>query len=255
MIGQSILSRAEFVPTPLTPEERKRLADETRAKAIADFPFELIDTRGEEAFATWTRLKFAGRGAPVVLGHDDDVDGVVSGLHLRGSQPAEEILAAAARLRHPENLIAWRAAVEAGYDEYSPPPVGEWPAQPDSMPGLLVTRGLTRKTVHIGIVPTDDWTTIPAHFCWGGWNACPPPEYHVAALRAWRDRFGAELMGLSTSCMDLRVARPPQSRADALDLAREHYVYCSDIIDQGLGTYSGWAAPVLGNEWWSFWWD
>ena len=55
--------------------------------------------------------------------------------------------------------------------------------------------------------------------------------------------------------MDLRVARPRQSRADALDLAREHYVYCADIVDQGVGTLSAMAALLLGNERWSFWWD
>jgi len=77
----------------------------------------------------------------------------------------------------------------------------------------------------------------------------------VAALRSWRDRFGAELVGLSTDCMDLRVARPPQSRADALDLAHDHYVYCFDSVDQGVGTLCGWAALLLGHGWWSFWWD
>ena len=90
---------------------------------------------------------------------------------------------------------------------------------------------------------------------WGGWNDCPHPEYHVAALRAWRDRFGAELVGLDSDRMDLRLARPPQSRGDALDLAREHYVYCPDSLKQGRGTLSSWAVQLLGNEWWSFWWD
>ena len=68
-------------------------------------------------------------------------------------------------------------------------------------------------------------------------------------------RFGAELVGLSTDRMDLRVTRPPQSRAEALDLAREQYVYCSDIVDQGVGTFSALAAVLLGNPLWSFWWD
>jgi hypothetical protein len=30
---------------------------------------------------------------------------------------------------------------------------------------------------------------------------------------------------------------------------------CSDIVDQGLGTFSGLAALLLGKEWWSFWRD
>jgi Domain of unknown function (DUF4253) len=293
------------MPTQLSPEERKRQADEARAKAIATFPFERVETGGAEALATWERLNGAGRGFPVVLGSDEHVAGVAD--DLRSNYPethparrsAEEILAAAARLRHPEDLIAKRVLEEARGREYlqqlfanpdtrlpqgivvdaagvqreltpeetralflrepQPPPLGEWPAETDYVAGLSVTieivSGRTLEKVHVGLIPTGDWTTIPAHLRWGGWNACPHPEYHVAALRAWRDRFGAELVGLSRDRMDVRVARPPQSRAQALDLAREHYVYCSDIVDQGVGTLSALAALLLGNEWWSFWWD
>jgi hypothetical protein len=285
--------------TPLSPEERKRQADEARAQAIAAFPFELIETRGEAALARWEELKRAGRGAPVVLGGDGSLDNLAVPFlpTVPTTRGAQDILAAADGLRHPEDLIAKRALDEAGGREYlqqllanpdarlpqvtvvdadgvqrqltpeetrafmlrepQSPPLGEWPAQPDYVPGLSVTieRRRTLEKVNIALIPTDDWTSIPAHLRWGGWNACPDPEYHVAALRAWRDRFGAELVGLNHDCMGLRVARPPQSRAEALDLAREHYVYCSDSVDQGVGTLCGWAALLLGNEWWSFWWD
>jgi hypothetical protein len=289
---------------PLTPEERKRQADEARVKAIAAFPFELIETSGEAALATWERLKGAGRGSPVVLGGDghvarfaDDLRRVYPDKHSAG-RTVEEILAAAAPLRHPDDLIARSAAGDARAREHvqqwlanpdarlpqvivadkgvqreltpeetrafllrepQPPRVGEWPAELEWASGLSVAvespSGRTLEKVCVALIPTDDWTTIPAHLRWGGWNACPEPEYHVAALRAWRDRFGAELVGLGTDVMDLRVARPPQSREQALDLAREHYVFCHDSVDQGVGTLSGWAALLLGYEWWSFWWD
>src|SRR5262249_5046813 len=109
--------------------------------------------------------------------------------------------------------------------------------------------------VHIAIIPTDDWTTIPAYLNWGGWNACPHPEYHIAALRSWRDRFGAELVGLSFDVMNLRVARRPATREAALELAREQYFYCGDIVDQGTGTLSRLAATLMTDDWWFFWWD
>lgn len=94
--------------------------------------------------------------------------------------------------------------------EPQPPPVGEWPAAPSPSAGLTVAMKsdqMLLHKVHIALIPTDDWTTVPAHLRWGGWNACPHAEYHVAALRSWRDRFGAELIGLSSDRMDLRVAR------------------------------------------------
>jgi hypothetical protein len=109
--------------------------------------------------------------------------------------------------------------------------------------------------VHIALIPTDDPTAIPAFMQWGHWNACPPPAYHVAALRAWRDKYGAELIGLGSDVINLRVARRPATREEALDLARVQHVYCNDIIDQGVGTYRALAAGLMENDWWFFWWD
>jgi Domain of unknown function (DUF4253) len=138
------------------------------------------------------------------------------------------------------------------------PPVGEWPAKPSPLAELTVAMkyDLTLlPEVYIALIPTDDWTTVPAHLRWGGWNACPRAEFHVAALRSWRDRFGAELIGLSSDRMDLRVERRPDTREQALELAREHYVYCNDIVDQGEGTLSNLAACLFADNWWNFWWD
>jgi Domain of unknown function (DUF4253) len=138
------------------------------------------------------------------------------------------------------------------------PPVGEWPATPSPSAGLTVAMKSDQTRlhkVHIALIPTDDWTTVPAHLHWGGWNACPHAEYHVAALCSWRDRFGAELIGLSSDRMDQRVARQPHTRAQALELAREHYIYCNDIVDQGEGTLSRLAACLIADDWWNFWWD
>ena len=100
-----------------------------------------------------------------------------------------------------------------------------------------------------------DPTAIPAFMRWGDWNSCPQAAYHVAALRAWRDRYGAELIGLSSDTINLRVARKPATREEALELARAQYVYCNDIIDQGVGSYLGLAAGLMTDDWWYFWWD
>lgn len=139
------------------------------------------------------------------------------------------------------------------------PALGEWPAAPEPSAGLSVVTnfrtGAPLAKVYIGIAPTDDWTTIPAYLRWGGWNECPAPEFHVAALRTWRDRYGAELVGVSADTINLRVTGGPKTREAALALARDQYVYCADIIDQGYGTYSALAANLMADDWWYFWWD
>lgn len=117
---------------------------------------------------------------------------------------------------------------------------------------------LTRKPldrVFIALVPTSDGTEVPAYFRWGNWNGCPAPQFHVAALRSWRDRYGAELVSLGADVMDIRVARRPETPDAAMALAREHYEYCNDIVDQGTGTISELAAMLMDTDWWYFWWD
>jgi hypothetical protein len=266
----------------------------------AEFPFELVETTGEQALATWQLLKSAGRGAPVVLGGDEELPQVAEAVDPRwpGWRPVAAILAAADGLTHPEGLLRFQAEENARPTAYlkrlaeeepdapmpttfvmgpdglralsreethammmqdpENPPVGEWPSEVDSSPGLSVAFDLSGKPlrkVYIALIPTDDPTTIPAHLNWGGWNACPHPDYHVAALRSWRDRFGAELVGLSHDCMNVKVARRPATREAALELARQQYAYCNDIVDQGVGTLSGLAACLAADDWWFFWWD
>lgn len=149
--------------------------------------------------------------------------------------------------------------IDAMLREPRDPPVGEWPPSPNPSTALSVARevltGAPLAKVYIALAPTEDWTAIPAYLRWGGWNACPAAEYHVAAMRTWRDRFGAELVGMSSDRINLRVASKPQTREEAFALARSQYIYCPDIIDQGVGTYSALAADLMADEWWGFWWD
>src|SRR6266567_2610402 len=179
------------------------------------FPFESVATTGERALATWGKLKTAGRGVPVVIGGDEAVGILTEAFSpSRPNKPSlADILAAAFRICHPNDLVMLQKPRQ--------PAVGEWPAEPSPSVELSVMKkyNLTLlPNVHIALIPTDDWTTVPAHLRWGGWNACPRAEYHVAALRSWRDRFGAELIGLSSDRMDLRVAHRPDTVEQALEL-------------------------------------
>ena len=145
------------------------------------------------------------------------------------------------------------------WDDNSEPPLGDWPEVSLYGSGLSVAYDIgTREPkplVRIALIPTDDPTAIPAYMRWGNWNECAPPAYHVAALRAWRDKYGAELIGLSADVINLRVARNPATREEALELARAQYAYCNDIVDQGVRTLQKLAAGLMESEWWFFWWD
>jgi hypothetical protein len=81
------------------------------------------------------------------------------------------------------------------------------------------------------------------------------PAIHTAMVRRWHEQYGAEVIGAFPDLMETRVAHPPLTREDALDLAREQYIYCNNIVSQGTGTLQSLAAGLLSGAAWFFWWD
>jgi len=55
--------------------------------------------------------------------------------------------------------------------------------------------------------------------------------------------------------VETRVSRPANNRQRAVNVAREQYAYCSDIVDQGMETLDVLAASLLNGTAWLFWWD
>lgn len=289
-----------------TPEEIQKRVEEMRAKALANFPFKLIEVPGKDAMTKWQELKSAMSGTPIILGGEEHFHNILYPFapyegppeHARSARTLQEVMAASEQIRFPEQLFAKRkaedssarATVEAMRDNPNAwvptiiqldkeghsrtlsreeaiasmlgdrgEPLGEWPTTADESPGLTIaTDALSGKPldkVYLTVIPTDDWTTIPAHLRWGDWNANPAPEWHVAALRSWRNRYDIELVGLSFDTMNVRVRSNPKSRDEAIALAREQYAYCSDVVDQGVQTISQLAKDIMANDWWYFWWD
>lgn len=250
-------------------------AQATRERMLAAIPYPRVETTGVRALAEWQRLRDEGKGWPVIVGDDEQLEAIAeqfsiddpavfplpagSGVAYPPLRSAAEILAAAGRVKLPGDLRAIFDE-EHGEDEEWEPPVGEWPA-----PGTSAGAGLTVASdllsgapfarVHILLLPTGDGAEVPAYLRWGGWNACPPPEIHVALLRDWKRRYGAELVGINRDTINLRVSRRPATRDEALALAREQYLYCEDIVVQGVGTFAALGATLMEGDWWFFWWD
>jgi hypothetical protein len=162
--------------------------------------------------------------------------------------------------RHPEGLRnrAQEDSILAMLQGFKPD-IGEWPQYVPPAPELTlaydIRTGQPLEKLYLALIPSDEWATVPAHLLWGGWNACPDPEYHVAAFRSWRRRFDTELVGIGGDTLNLKVGRRPATRDAAMELAREQYLYCNDIVDQGLGSLEALAASLMEADWWFFWWD
>lgn len=194
---------------------------------------------------------------PVILGSLRSVEL----LHETECRPVAEVLARAQKF----DFDAWMDQARQEWATGSRadaviPPRGDFVTgneQPDAI-ALACWNPLTAApmhVIHIGLLPTSDPTEVPAILDCGGWNAFPESEVHVGLLRRWRDRYGARLIGHTTDTLTFHVLRPPHTPQEALELATEHYAYCSDVIDQGFGSLDALAGALMHAPTWQFWWD
>jgi hypothetical protein len=228
-----------------------------------------IRTRGADALARWEAI----RGAvpvtglwPVIIGEEGDDPlflGLADGWD-RGSADREAAVAEASGMDAGEWLRSRRAAQVEDLDlspdeheEYEASMHGDWPDLPphDELQAPLATRSSYRESVTIILVPVDAGWKVPIWFDYGGWNECPDPVEHAVVLRAWSERFGAELAAACRDTLELRVLRPVDSRQTAVDVAFEQVCYCPDVIDQPGPSLEARAATLLGGRIWTFWWD
>ena len=280
-----------FEIVPVVETEEMRSARESAAttwrdwaaRLGEDFPFPLAEVAASDALATFERARTQNGTSPVVLGTRESLERLAVGLvPLPGGSPnglpdapaTEDSLASAMTLRFPDDYDAYRKAQVAAFaaqlgklwqggDGLPQPAEGPWPgtagqrsdiAEVVASLGYSYADGMTNP-LFVASVPTDDPAEIPAYLRYGAWNAYPPADHHVAALKSWQDRYGARLVAMTSDMVVLKVDRPVTDRSEALSLAREMYSYCPDTVEQGAGTLQNLAASLTGSEVWTFWWD
>lgn len=136
-----------------------------------------------------------------------------------------------------------------------------WDGEPPRGPARPVTSA-TRDDVPlgaapglVGLVPAAAGHEVPGLVAWtGAANHRLVGADHVAVLRRWHDRWGAELVGLGQSELDVVVSRPPEDEADVLAVAAEQYRYCPDVVEED-GAIEVFAARQVRGHAWHFWWD
>jgi hypothetical protein len=208
---------------------------------------------GARAIEVWESLRAVAEPNgwwPVVLGAQGEVGDVPD-----DARTPAEVLAKAAATDLPAWLEQRRAADPETYEAEA----GEWPARPPVNDRYSVTEDVLTNEPHpevwIALVPTPRGWEVPAYLPFGDWNDCPPDEVHVAALRRYHDDWGAELVCLSRDTMELRAPRRPADREKAAALAREHFLYCYDLVAQGVESLNALAADRMKSPVWFFWWD
>ncbi|MCF4167286.1 DUF4253 domain-containing protein [Zavarzinia compransoris] len=237
------------------------MAAPSNASGLVSPRFEIVKADASEALRVWKDLASAGRGYPLLLGPKDGAQRVLEDAEspwVPDMPTTEQILETAKHLTYPASLMdERRGAIDEEVFSEAPLPDGSWPTEPYIMRTWAYGYSWAQEEpeVFIAILPLKDGAEAPALLRWGGWNDCPVPAQHVAALRSWFDRFGAILLSLGSDTLDVFVSRPPTDRVAALALARELYIYCPDLVDQGFQSLGELAASLMESQFWNFWWD
>ena len=109
---------------------------------------------------------------------------------------------------------------------------------------------------HLGIVAVSRPSATLETIGWmGPANYDVNPTEQSAILDSWEDRFDAYLVAVGFDTITLAVGRPPSDLQSATQIAAEHMAFCSDNIFQGAESIDAYAAMLVGNHRWDFWWD
>lgn len=223
--------------------------------ALPDFLYPLEAVRGSQAAARLAELRreFAGSGrVPVIVGDRDSVGRLMETQEFN----AEGVVLPGALDRDPKTWFEERIADDPEAFET----MDDEELDPDAavpMNALAVGfdhRGKEQE-VFIAIVEADHSWELPLKLRYGAWNSCPAPEEHAVIARYWAEKHGAEIAVMTSDTIEFTVARPLTGQEACDELAKEMFVYCTDIVDQGVGSVPTLAKCIEGSTVWYFWWD
>ncbi|PRX12173.1 uncharacterized protein DUF4253 [Actinoplanes italicus] len=226
--------------------------------------------------AVWRRLldHHPATGWYPVLGQDVESAAVRAAQFPADVQGPEALVAARAADPVERMRILHQSALEETTEECDEEEASEWYAAYD--PATVVARfdavspparGVHRETdghppTQVLLVEAAQGYEVPVlvpgliHPNWYGGPSYPSliPEDHLAVLRLWHERHGAELYYAGGTSLELSVARPPTTKAEVARCAVEQSVYCHDLLGI-FGKPADVAVKQVSNHHWSFWWD
>ncbi|MBR1751808.1 MAG: DUF4253 domain-containing protein [Ruminococcus sp.] len=105
-------------------------------------------------------------------------------------------------------------------------------------------------------LPTDKPWEAALLVPFGGWNECPEPLEMAAVLKLWYEQYGAVPAAITHDTLEL-VLPKPVPREKAMEVARQHFLFCPDRIFQctSTGTIGELAGDLSVSTVWYFWWD
>lgn len=137
--------------------------------------------------------------------------------------------------------------------------IGEYDSEPEMMSGFSTLLDYstedTFETILFEIPTRQPWEVVD-YLPFGGWNECPAPREMAAICKHWYEEYGAIPTVVTHDVFEMRLPQPVPSDK-ALEVAKEHYAFTPDRVDQGTETYTlgEVAASIKVSSGWFFWWD
>ncbi|MBS2003569.1 MAG: DUF4253 domain-containing protein [Candidatus Obscuribacterales bacterium] len=119
----------------------------------------------------------------------------------------------------------------------------------------LASRSGADSILQLVFCPTKISWQVCAVLCWGNSNDGIAPANHSAVHKYWGTEYDAELVCITIDLMEFLVKKPPTTKEAAMKLAHEQFVYCPDIVDQGVQTVANLGKSLINSKKWFFWWD
>jgi len=163
-----------------------------------------------------------------------------------------------------ELLQEWLRGAKEGWADVDPEFYANWDARVigEVAGGERIDRFLSiwdyggKQTIPIVLaeIPVKNPWEVFAYLPFGGWNECPANEEHMAVAKYWFEKYGAVPALMTHDVLEYSLPAPV-SREKAIEVAWEQFTYCSDIVEQGVGTVGRLADGLAESSCWYFWWD
>lgn len=128
------------------------------------------------------------------------------------------------------------------------------PRQDQELPATERGRAIgSLRPAYLALVPASRPADVLPLVGWHGTLQFDSSLPIAAVLRSWEDRFGARLVEIGFDELRLLVERPPRTLEAAQAIAAEHFAFADE--SSGLNRISRIAPHLVGQPFWSFWWD
>ena len=122
-------------------------------------------------------------------------------------------------------------------------------------PSNTIYLGENVENIYIAKIPTTKPYEVFAYVPIGGFDECPDNIIHIAIAKYWYEKYGAIPVCIGNDCIQYKVEQPIKDCEKLEELSMEQYLYCGDIIWQGLESLNNLKTSLGNSTVWYFWWE